>query len=50
MCKKRSPKFSKLTKSPVVALGAGPQTALLQSSEIPDLGLTSQIENFWLTH
>ena len=28
---------------------AGPQTPLLQSSEIPKLGLTALIGNFWLT-
>ena len=28
---------------------AGPQTPLLQSSEIPNLDLTAQIGNFWFT-
>ena len=34
---------------PLEAFRVGPQTPLLQSSEIPNLCLTVQSGNFWLT-
>ena len=43
---KNSQSFPNSTKSLVAAFRAGPQTPLLQSSEIPNLGLTAQIGNF----
>ena len=42
------PCLSKWAQTPLGPFRAGPQTPLLQSSEILDLGLTAQIGNFWL--
>ena len=39
----------KVGSNPIGTLQSMPQIPLLQSSEIPNLGLTAQIGNFWLT-
>ena len=38
-----------LSQTLLAVFRVGPQTPLLQSSEIPNLGLTAQTGNFWLT-
>ena len=46
----KEPKFSgALPQTPLGPFRASPQTLLLQSSEIPNLGLMGQTGNFWLT-
>ena len=41
--------FGALPQIPLGAFRVGPQTPLFQSSEIPNLCLTAQNGNFWLT-
>ena len=43
------PCLSKWAQTPLGTFRAGPQTPLLQNSEIPNLGRKAQMGNFWLT-